>query len=707
MSAKKKLSRKRRSKKDARQETQSKEQVEQEESGEEKQQTSTWMVWSIYAVFGVLILFYLWSAYAAVTGGTFSLFFMLALAAGGFFITVLSRRVQKSGYFNVYRVLSIIFFLLVAVMYFFMSSIDGFLYALLCGFSAVAMAVAVLPFIFKGISIEKMISSGVGAFLIFLIGLLLWGTHNVTSRQKTIGFENVYPFAAVFNRSKKNVLIIGDSRFFNQDVDKRITLRIIKEKHPHEERIQQAIKKREELQKFIHRGKKKDDEEKNKDEQKNNNESKNKEKKGKGKNKDRGKKEKPPQYEALAVSFSWSPDRKGARTAVTAIDEHPGKNTVFTVDLETLERTDIYSGKDQKFTLPWKSRTFPGYTTWTPDGKKFFFLSPQEEETYRVFVGDPELPGYTGIDLDGVISAFWGSDDDLFLITGKKKMKTSSEEEKKSRKVFPGIYRGFFDFIPENVEIYRWNEEMESPESFVSLPSWVEVVKVHPKSGKLLGFGKDKVAIIPGKTRKIETRPFPHVPDPVFSGISQDGKTVLLKSPQNQVKLVNIESGKQEVIETTDDYIKNVTFSGDGKYVLYTSCSDYNFMMFHSFLKVYNLEKKTLDRIVPNMVTASFRAVTTQQYAYFSDPYRHRIYFEQISYRSGWKESGNEETLWVIFPDPITPKDLPAPTGTPSPEVSPAPELSPTVSPLLPKRDIEREDSSPVISPSPTQENVE
>ncbi len=585
----------------------------------EKESPSTnskgWVLPFLYVVFGILFCFYMWSAYSAVTKGTFSIIFMLTLATGGFLISVLARKLEGSGYFQFYRVLAILFFLLVAFMYFFMASIDSFTFALLGVFSATLILSSFIPFLFKEIGVEKLIQLSLTVFVVLAISLLMFCTKVFTPSQKTVYFEKLYPFSAIFHKQGKYVQIVGDTRFFNTNKDESISFEVLTLDHPDVALEKMALDDWHKLQNLTRKKKKKNEEKKEE--------------------------ENLPSFKCEGKEFWWSISRDGEFVAVSQREDNQGKNQLFVLNVNNMEKREIYKGKDECFVFPWKCRAFSGYSLWSFDNSKFITFSKNKGGTLDAYVGEVDGSFYP-LPMRDVLSGLWSSTGDVILLKGEK-----VKVDLGKGYVFPeGAPFDTFDFKAKNVHIYCCSKENYQEVYSIMGEAYF---MVHPHSGRVFVFKEGKLMVLEDGKLKFEKN-FPYKPLKDASGLSYDGKKILIHKPTGEIVIVNIDTSEEILVEKRREFVKDATFSKDGKYLLYFLSSKYSPLMFHSFIRVYDMQTGKKYKVFPNVVTSSVRAASIYPYGFFSDPYRGEIFYDQILYSRRFRSSKNGVSLWQIFP---------------------------------------------------------
>ncbi|MFP4497701.1 MAG: hypothetical protein ACLFQV_05770, partial [Vulcanimicrobiota bacterium] len=413
--------------------------------------------------------------------------------------------------------------------------------------------------------------------------------------------------------------------------------------------------------------------------------------------KDENDKVKEPDFSEKAEVFSWSPDWQQSIIAVASVKNSQEKNEVFLVDLNNFSKKTIAVSTDTKFALPYKSHTFKDYSVWSPDDKRFFFISPTEK-AFKLYIYDAERDTYWEVPRDNILSAFWINNEEMILLTGKYGENSQKEEYKPKVPLYDRTSR-FFDFIPGKVEAFRWKVGTGNFEKLQELPQETKIVKVHPVTGQALCFDGERLIRISAESLQGQTPEsveFKYLPHIFESGISPDGKKIVLKKG-NMVQLADMKTSSEITLEETTDLIKHVTFSADGKSIMYLSASKYSMLYFHSLLKTYDLETDKLNKVVLHFLTGSFRAVDIfpgrYPYAFYSDPVKNENYFEQITYKSGFSQADNSIALWQLFPREIfinpapeleeVMEDTPAPEEAPEAETTPAPlEADTTPAPL-------------------------
>ena len=358
------------------------------------------------------------------------------------------------------------------------------------------------------------------------------------------------------------------------------------------------------------------------------------------------------------------------------------KTAFFLLDVDNQKRIDVDVSADRKFTFGWKSRTYPGYTTWNPGDTRFFAMVKQGEKT-RILVGDLKQGNKVELPREDVIGAFWTGDDTLMVVCGKTKPITNDSPD--FARFSKQVAFETFDFIPDGASVYLWRAGAADMEKVAKLPGETLQAKIHPLTGSLLCFDGKQVHTFDGKAG-FTASDFPYVPDSLQSAISPDG-SALFFTHKGEALLGDLLSGKVEKVGPESDLVYHSTFSQDGKYVIYTACSRPSALMFRCMFRVYNVEKKKLVSFVPNFITATLRASTSFPYAFYSDGKLGQIYFDQKQFKKRFfKEPIRKTTMWVIFPriiklssekavsDKSATGETPAATGKPSPAIkSPMP----------------------------------
>jgi Tol biopolymer transport system component len=601
------------------------------------------MVNIISITLGFLIVFLVWGMIDSLNRGTFSLLLVFTPLISGFILASLSRMLKLSGYFIFYKYISIVLLFIPAVVVSTTSVTDGFMLTFLYAFCAACILAGIVPIIFQGIKPGQAVYAAGIVFFASALFILLIKSQTAVPNVKTVQWQGVYPFGTVFDTEQNYVWIFGDTRLGNSLSTRNQPLRfkVLKKEHPH---IFLKQKTQTEATYRGHRRKDKVKDEPSEDTEKTD--------------------ESGEIFVTEAGHFSWTADRNGKSVAVSALGENAENNSIFIVNLEDATRTDIAEKTDIQFTIPYKSRTFPGYTTWSPDDTSFFLFSGNREKGYRVLVADTTRKTLTEVNLDNVISAFWTTGGELIVITSVSSNESSNENSssEETDETKPDNGEEVFDTQIDNYAFYRWEpstgqteevlrQNAESPGSLITL-------KIHPRSGQVLAFNGKELTLYKDGVYS-HSSSFTYMPETDSSGISPDGRFLLFQnrdagSKLSTVKLVNLETMEITEVERTADSVKHVTFSQDGKTILYNSCHTRGLWMSTSVFKVYKADEQKLYSILPPIATGSYRSADVYPgkylYAFPADPHTNEVFIEQAIYREGFGFIKDAIIMKMVFP---------------------------------------------------------
>jgi len=612
------------------------------------------IVRGIYYSFIFLALFFLWSAYFALTSGSSNQLLLVGLALAGFLLAFLSRQLAQSAYFQLYRVLVLLLFAPIALIYLFRNNMDGFTVGLFGVLGACVLVAAILPYFFEGIKVEKVATYSLSTLIIMGISYLMLATNILLPYERVLFQKGIYPPGIIFRKESNLTWIYGDNSFIKNSKDGSSTFRIITDRHP-DAALKKMIEYEKKRQKAMgNRGKKP--------------------KKDKKKEKEKKKEPEVEKFPFLSfdgIDFSSCPDREGTKIAVAGskitakimedrkeTDEKPdtekGKegngaekkvdkeekkesvhsrnepldNSLFIVKLPEMEKIDLLKSTKTKPFLPGFSASYPGYTTWNEDGKRLFFFGHTDDGKLQLFWGDINRKETGRIEMEDALSACWVGSEELRIVTGKK------------RRPKINYLENFFNFDIENGAIYRWNMGMEKPEKMMDLESEVKQVIVHPLSGRIFTFDGQSISILDPKSNTFDKKTFDKIPGAFTSIISSDGKMLAYNSG-GVVRVFDVESGQTTDVEKTSDRTINFTFTGDNRYLLYSSISKDNIIFVYARISIYDFSSKTLKKITPNFMTGDYMAgrilrepimrAGLVKNGYFYDRYHPAVYFSQIN----------------------------------------------------------------------------
>lgn len=687
------------------------------------------VVKAIYGVFALLTIFYLYNAYSSFHEGQMSIPLMMGLALGGFLVAFLSRQLERSAYFQLYRVFSVLLFLAVGVSTFFRLDMDGFLTGIVGVFSASVMLGVIMPFIFEGIEVEKVVLYTLCLFFALGIGYLAYTSGNVTIREKAVTFEGIYPAAVSLAENGKLAWIYGDNRLLREGGKGPVVFKILTNQHP-EVAIALARKKAlEEQKERIQQDKKK--------------------------KKDKASPTPSPSVAATAAEgvpgagmtnlafsgefFTTSLSKDGLKLAVTGWSATPEdqnndkekaepakENLTAVIDLETQKKTIIFTDKGSKPFFPAKSFNYPDYSTWNETGDRFFFFTvPAEGEGgMKLYVVEPSQEKVTPVELEGVLSACWAGPEELRIITGEKEDVSLQVGE------LPGanmnllkqeVNMGIFSQGIKNGVVHTWKPGMEKPEKTVDMDSGTKVYSVHPRTGKILTFNGSTAGILAPGSTSFESKTLAAIPGPYSNTISTDGKMLAFARDGN-VYIYNLETGENKTAAATRDIVMGFTFSPDGKYLLYSSVSRSQFLYFHCNIIIYNIADGNITQIHPNLLTGYYRSGRLNAAVYppltylgfYCDPYRPGIYFEQLTRKNPLGNTTYQVSFWKLLG--LYPENKPAieeETETKTEEVKPEDneekklmESSPAEQVESTPAESETPDDTSTLSPAPSPEET-
>lgn len=686
---------------------------EEEKSDSKPSPAGKSVVKGLYLTFAVFIVFFLYSAYSAMTGGNHSILFMAALALCGFLIAFLSRQLMGSAYFQLYRILAILLFLAIAVIYFFWSNLDGFTYGLVSIFAACVLVTSLIPYYFEGLAVEKVILFGLVSIFALMIGFVLLANSIMIPRKNVMTYEGIFPTGVVFGKEGKKAWVFGDNELI-KGKDAPGVFSILEMKHPN-------ILPPEKPPAFP--GKKKKKGKKKKDNQKKEAEkapaspkvsesptdspSPKSDKKSK-ESKDEEKKKETLSYKLIGKGFSSSPDREGRMIAVAGKNiENSAENIIVVVELKTMKKKEILRDINIKPLFPGLSSSYPGYTTWSPDGNRFFFLAKSEKGENHLYISDVEKDKLRRVKMDGVLCAYWVSDEELRIVTGEKEESTVKGVE---NHFFPGI---------KKAEIYSWKVGEDTPQKVMDIDGGVKRISVHPITSTLLTFDGKNVGIMRESEDSFSYKSLDKIPGEFTSIVSYNGN-LLAYSDSGVVNIYNLETGENKVVEKTGDSTVNFTFTGDSRYLLYSSYSGKFILSSHFLIKIYNLKTGKILKVVPNFLTGTYRskkeaAPSILMHGYYFDLHHPSAYFDTIKFTK--PGASKEASLWrliTLYPEvkrePKTSGKMgqsptptttltPIPTSTPMP--TSIPTHTPTPLPTLTSTPVQTQTQTPAATVSP------
>ena len=589
----------------------------------------------IFLLFGFLAVFSLGSAAFCVKTNSFSTILLLGLAMGGFLLAFLTRNLAQSAYFNLFRVLSLLMFVPIALINFYSNNMNGFSFGLFGILAAGVMIAAIIPYFFEGISVENIALYSLSIFFALGFIYLLYSSSVLDSGEKTLYKKAIFPSGVVFEETGKTTWIFGDNHLTQKDKKEPVTFQILSDRHP--DKVMDMNKEFKKNQAKNYRGSPNSKKKKNSSKSGNNSPSpeasKVEEKKAEEKPKEKE------EFLALDITgenFSACPDRKGSMMAVAGDGIAESGNSVIVVTLPGLKKIEIVSKSDLHLFLPGFSATYPGYTTWNKNGNKFFFFGRNKDGLLSLFVGDVEKEESREVKCENILSACWTGDDELRIVTGQK--------EKKKDVYFENVYN--FDIT--GGAVYRWSEGMETTEKISDIEGSVKRVIVHPLSGRIFTFDGENAGILDKDSTTFKKSSLNIIPPSFSSIISADGKLLAAKDGES-VLIVNLETSEKSTPETTSDIIYNFMFTGDNRYLIYTSNSKSTLLYKYSVISLYDIQEKKLKKYTTNFMTGDFRAGKFStliphgllKYGYIYDPYKKGLYYNEIN-------NMDEMSIWKI-----------------------------------------------------------
>jgi len=681
------MSRKKRGKKSSSKQKKELRKTEEEEIKEEEKSPSEpspigqMVVKGLYLLFALFAVFFIYCAYSSLTGGNHSILLMAALALCGFLIAFLSRQLMKSAYFQLYRSLAILLFLAIAIVYFYWSNLDGFTYGLVSIFAACVLITSLIPYYFEGLAVEKVILFGLVSVFVLMVSFILLANSIMIPRENVMTYEGIFPTGVVFGKEGKKAWVYGDNSIIKGKDDSTV-FSIFEKKHPN---ILSP-----EAPPELPGKKKKEEKKKDKKDKKTQKTPDSSQVSGspaatpatKSDNKtDQGKDAKEKEiilsYKSVGKSFSSSADREGRMIAVAGLNiDNSAEHTVIVVELKTMKKKEILRDMNIQPMFPGLSSSYPGYTTWNPGDSKFFFLAKSDKGENGLFVADIEKGEPVKVNINNVLSAYWVSDDELRILTGEK------EES-----LIKGLDNHFFPGI-KKAELYSWKSGEEAPTKITEIDSEVKRVSIHPVTSTLLTFDGKNVGIMKGTEDSFSYRHLDKIPGEFTSIVSYSGK-FLAYSDSKTVNLYNLDTGKNKVIEKTSDSTTNFTFTGDSRYLLYSSHSGRFILSSHFLIKIYDIKTGKILHVVPNFLTGTFR--TGGQYApsilmhgYYYDLHNTGAYFDTVKFTK--PGASKEASLWrliTLYPEvERKPEKENEAVKSPTPAKTSTPVLSPTSTPV-------------------------
>lgn len=592
----------------------------------------------IFAAFGVLAVFFLWSAFFSAGTNSFSLPMLLGLAIGGFLVAFLTKQLTQSAYYNLFRVLSLLLFIPIAVIVFFKSNMNGFSFGFFGIFSASVMIAAIIPYLFEGMDIDNIALYSISGF--FVLGLI-YLTHSssvINSGEKTLYKANIFPAGVVFSKDSKTTWIYGDNQGLFSEVKVPTDFQIVTDRHPDVFMELNRLQKDEMAKAVMNKGanKKKPADAKNGSPEPSPSTSPSPSPSPSPLPEVEQKDRVFPSMELKGEDFSACQDRSGEKIAVAGSKMEETGNSVLVITLPDFKKIKILENSDLKPFLPGLAKNYPGYTPWNESGTRFFFFTYGEGGSLRLFVGDTEKESNTEIKVENILSACWIGNDELRIITGTRES------------VKDIVLLNVFNFDIQGGAVYRWKEGTETPEKIADIDSGVKRVALHPLTGRIFTFDGQTMGVLAPDSTEFAKINLNIIPGVFSSIISPDGK-LLASMDGKKVSVVELETGVTKELLLTGDKNSNFTFTGDNRYLMWMDNSQGNFVFYYSNVVIYDLQKNVSVKYPVNFKMCDLFAgpgsatvYNPRKLGFIYDPYNNGIYYEQVS-----KE--NVMSLWKAY----------------------------------------------------------
>ena len=588
----------------------------------------------IFGAFGVLAVFFLFSAFFSAKTNSYSLPMLLGLAIGGFLVAFLTKQLMQSAYYNLYRVLSLLLFIPIAVIIFFKSNMNGFSFGFFGIFSASVLIAAIIPYLFEGLDIDKIALYSISIFFVMGLIYLTYSSSIINSGEKTLYKANIFPAGVVFSKDSKTTWIYGDNHRLSSEGEVKVptAFQIVTDRHPDVFKELSRLQKDEMVKAMGNKGKDKKKPANTKNGSPEPSPSPSPSPAPVIEQKDR----EFPAMELKGENFSSCQDRNGEKIAVAGSKLEETGNSVLVITLPDFRKIKILENSDMQPFLPDLSKTYPGYTPWNENGNRFFFFTYGEGGSLKLFVGDTEKENNTEIKLENVLSACWVSNDELRIITGTR-------EPVKDISLL-----NVFNFDIQGGAIYRWKEGTEAPEKIVDVDSGVKRVAVHSLTGRIFTFDGQTMGVLSPDSTEFEKKNLSIMPGAFDSIISTDGKLMACMN-EKKILAANLETAEIRELSLTGDRTGNFTFSGDNRYLMWMDNSKGNFVYYYSNVVIYDLQKNSSIKYPVNFKMCDLFAgpssatiYNPRQMGFIYDPYTNGIYYEQVS-----KE--NVMSLWKAY----------------------------------------------------------
>lgn len=583
----------------------------------------------LFALFGVLAVFFLFSAFFSAKTNSYSLPMLLMLAMGGFLIAFLTRQLLQSAYYNLFRILSLLLFIPIAVINYFKGDMYGFSFGFFGILAASVLITAIIPYFFEGMDIDKIALYSISIF--FALGLiyLTYSSSVLDSGVKTIYRPNIYPAGVVFGKDGKTTWLYGDNQALSLEAKGPAVFQIVADMHPDEFINRNRLQKDEMVKAMGNKGKENG-------------------KKKNGKNGSPTPSPSPsmlpspspstpqsnaadvrdkdfPSIELKGENFSACHDRNGEKIAIAGSKLEETGNSVLVIALPDFKKIRILENSDLQPFLPGLSKNYPGYTPWNQAGNKFFFFTYGEGGSLRLFVGDMEKESNVEVKLENILSACWVSDDELRIITGIREPVKNIDS------------LNVFNFDIQSGAVHNWKEGMETPEKIVDMDAGVKRIALHPLTGKIFTFDGQTMGVLNPDSTEFAKKNLSAIPGVFDSIISPDGKLLALKDGK-KIIVTDLETAEMKELLSNAERAGNFTFTGDNRYLLWTDNSNGNFVYYNSNITMYDLEKNVSVKYPINFRLSDYFSGpyssgvnNLRKMGYMYDPHNNGVYYQQTS----------------------------------------------------------------------------
>ncbi len=594
----------------------------------------------IFIAFGVLAVFFIWAAFFSAQTNSYSLPMLLGLAIGGFLVAFLTRQLMQSAYYNLFRVLSLLLFIPIAIINFFKGNMYGFSFGFFGILSASVLIAAIIPYLFEGLDIDKIALYSISIFFVLGLIYLSYSSSIINSGEKTLYKANIFPAGVVFSKDSKTTWIYGDNQILPSETKGPVTFQIITDRHPDVFMELNRLQKDEMVKAMGNKGKpqKKSSNSKNGSPAPSPSPSFSPSPSPESTDKVNGEKKETefPSFELKGENFSACQDRNGEKIAVAGSKLEETGNSVVVITLPDFKKIRILENSDLQPFLPGLSKNYPGYTPWNESGTRFFFFTYGEGGSLRLFVGDTEKESNTEIKSENILSACWVGNDELRIVTGTREPVKHID------------LLNVFNFDIQGGAVYRWKDGMGAPEKITDVDAGVKRVAVHPLTGNIFTFDGQTMGILAPDATEFTKKNLSIIPGAFDSIISPDGKLMSCMNG-DKVCVVDSETAVIRELMSTGDKTGNFTFTGDNRYLMWTDNSQGNFVFYYSNVVICDLMKNVTIKYPVNFQMCDFFTgkFSTAVYGlgkmgYIYDPYGQGIYYEQVSRE-------NVMSLWKAY----------------------------------------------------------